>query len=74
METYCDHEDEVIKERTLNLITHVAVETACASDVQALIPAIESTKERGLAQEKVLADSLYGSDENCAEAQEKDRC
>lgn len=70
METYCDHEDEEIKGKTLNLITHVAVETACASDVHALIPAIESTKERGLEPEEVLADSLYGSDENSAAAKE----
>jgi len=70
METYCDHEDEEIREKALNLITHVEVETACASDVHALIPAIESTQERGLAPEEVLADSLYGSDENSAEAKE----
>lgn len=71
METYGDHEDEEIKGKTLNLITHVTVETACASDVHALIPAIESTKERGLEPEEVLADSLYGSDENSAEAKER---
>ena len=32
METYCDSEDEQIKERTLNLITHVEVEPAHVSD------------------------------------------
>lgn len=70
METYNDCEDEDLREKTLNLITHVEVETACISDVHALIPAIESTKERGLAPEEVLADSLYGSDENCEAAKE----
>ena len=64
METYCDSEDGQIKERTLNLITHVEVEPAHVSDAHALIPALESAKERGLAPEEVLADSLYGSDEN----------
>ncbi len=64
METYCDSEDEQIKERTLNLITHVEVEPAHVSDAHALIPALESAKEMGLVPEEVLADSLYGSDQN----------
>jgi hypothetical protein len=70
METYCDSEDEQIKERTLNLITHVEVEPAHVSDAHALIPALESAKERGLTPEEVLADSLYGSDENGEKAKE----
>ena len=70
METYCDSPDETIREKTLNLITHVEVEPAHVSDVHALIPALESTKERGLAPEEVLADSLYGSDENHEKAKE----
>jgi len=32
--------------------------------IHALIPALESTKERGLVPREVLADSLYGSDES----------
>ncbi|HLE17708.1 MAG TPA: hypothetical protein VI728_05415, partial [Syntrophales bacterium] len=43
METYCDSPDEAIREKTLNLITHVEVEPAHVSDVHALIPALEST-------------------------------
>ena len=70
METYCDSSDESIKEKTLNLITHVEIEPAHVSDVHALIPAIESTKERGLAPREVLADSLYGSEENRQKAKE----
>ena len=70
METYCDSKDESLREKTLNLITHVEVESAHVSDVHALIPALESTKERGLAPEEVLADSLYGSDENSEKAKE----
>ena len=53
---------------TLNLITHVTVQTACESDANALIPAIESAGERGLAPDELLADSLYGSDDNCEAA------
>ena len=66
METYC--KDEKRKEKSLNLITHVHVEPAHESDANALIPAIESSKERSLAPEELLADTLYGSDENCQEA------
>ncbi|MDO8747167.1 MAG: transposase [Thermodesulfovibrionales bacterium] len=67
METYCKDEDA--KEESLNLITHIQVEPAHESDANALIPAIESSKERGLAPEELLADTLYGSDENCQKAE-----
>ena len=66
METYCKDE----KETSLNLITHVNVEPAHQSDAHALIPAIEETKQSGLAPKEILADSLYGSDDNCQEATE----
>jgi hypothetical protein len=68
METYC--KDEKAKETTLNLITHVDVEPAHESDAHALIPAIKSTTESGLAPKELLADSLYGSDDNCQDAAE----
>lgn len=68
METYSDEDDEETKSQTLNLITHVEVQTACESDANALIPAIESAKERDLAPQELLADSLYGSDDNCKSA------
>jgi hypothetical protein len=68
METYSTQEDEEIKSQQLNLITHVEVEPACKHDANALIPALESTQERGLDPKTVLADSLYGGDENCEAA------
>ena len=68
METYSTHEDEEERAKTLNLITHVEVQTACESDAHALIPALESAIERGLGPEEVLVDSLYGSDDNCNKA------
>lgn len=68
METYTDNEDKEIKSQRLDLITHVHVEQADISDVHALIPALESTQARSLLPEQVLADSLYGSDENCEAA------
>jgi len=70
METYCTDEDEQERDKTLNLITHVELQPACESDAHALIPALESTVERGLAPAQVLADSLYGSDENSEKAEE----
>jgi len=53
-----------------NLITHVAVEAAHQSDANALIPAIEDAAKRDLAPTELLADSLYGSDDNLAQAKD----
>jgi len=64
METYCDEEDKDVKSTKLDLITHIEVKPACESDVHALIPALESTEDRGLAPKELLVDTLYGSDEN----------
>jgi len=63
-------EDDPDAVPTLNLITHVNVQTARESDANALIPAIESADERNLLPDELLADSLYGSDENCETAKE----
>ena len=49
METFSEHEDSDKDPTELNLITHVDVEKACASDSQALLPAIEATIEKDLA-------------------------
>jgi len=70
MESYC--EDEEKREEKLNLVTYVEVEPAHRSDANALIPAIESSKQRGLGPEEVVADTLYGSDENSQKAKELD--
>jgi hypothetical protein len=51
-----------------NLITHVKVEAAHESDSNALIPAIEDTVKRDLVPKELLADSLYGSDDNVEKA------
>lgn len=68
METYTQTEDKNLKTETLNLITHIDVEKASESDANALIPALESARRRGLGPEQVLADTLYGSDRNCEKA------
>jgi hypothetical protein len=63
-ESYSTSEDT----DTLNLITSVIVEPAHKSDVHATIPLIESTEKLGLKPEAVIADTPYGSDENCGKA------
>jgi hypothetical protein len=68
METYSTAAEEETSTPKLELITHVQVEPAHQSDAHALIPALEATAERGLEPQEVLADSLYGSDENCEAA------
>jgi hypothetical protein len=63
-ETYSAQE----KENTLSLITGVRVEPAHRSDAHALIPLIEAVSRRDLGPDEVLADSSYGSDDNCEKA------
>jgi hypothetical protein len=65
-ETFCPDQEK----KFLSLITAVSVEPAHQSDSDALIPLIEATQKRGLGPNKALADSLYGSDENCERAKE----
>jgi len=64
-ETYSEEQEE---NKTLSLLTEVIVEPAHKSDTDALIPLIEATQKRGVGPEQMLADSLYGSDENCGKA------
>lgn len=60
METYSTDEEN----KGLILITEAKVEQAHESDAYALLPAIAATKERNLAPEILLADTLYGGDDN----------
>jgi len=69
METFCD--DETHKQHSVNLITHVEIEPAHESDANAIVPAIESVEERNLKPKELMADSLYGSDDNCKNADEQ---
>lgn len=64
METYSPDKSQP------DLITHVKVEAAHASDANALLPAIEDTAKRDLAPTQILADSLYGSDDNVEKGKE----
>ncbi|MCM2358247.1 MAG: transposase [Geobacteraceae bacterium] len=64
METYSPDKSQP------NFITHVKVEAAHESDSNALLPAIEDAAKRELAPKELLADSLYGSDDNLEQAKE----
>jgi hypothetical protein len=65
METYSPDKSQP------DLITHVKLEAACESDANALLPAIEDAAEREMAPSELLADSLYGSDDNLKKAKER---
>ncbi len=67
-----DNTDEVSADKDntydLRLITYVEVEQAHISDANALMPAIDDTKERNIAPDVLLADTTYGGDENVQKA------
>lgn len=65
-ETYSTAEEP----KAPSLITYIEVEPAHVSDANAVIPCLHNTREREIAPEQLLADSLYGSDENCEKAKE----
>ena len=54
----------------LSLITYVHVESADKNDANALLPTLDNTKQRDMAPDEILADSLYGGDENCQKAKQ----
>ena len=56
----------------LSLITHVSIQPAHESDANALLPYIDATEQQGLKPEEVLADTLYGGDNNHEKASEMD--
>lgn len=53
---------------SLNLITSVIVEPAHKHDAHATLPLIERAEKLGLKPKEALADTPYGSDENCEKA------
>jgi hypothetical protein len=65
METYSPDKSQP------DLITHVNVEAAHASDAQALLPPLDDVQARELSSTELLADSLYGGDENVEKAEKR---
>ena len=66
METYSGNSDK----KQLSLITHIEVESADKHDVNALLPALKNTDKRDMSPKELLADSLYGSDDNVQKAKQ----
>ena len=66
-ETYSTEEDT----ESLSLITHVDVQAAHESDADALIPYLEAVEQRDIKPNEIVADTLYGSDNNHEAAKQK---
>ena len=58
------HEDNAVE-----VITHVAVTDACASDEHATIPTLQALADRGRQPEETVADTAFGSGNNAVEAE-----
>lgn len=67
MEAYSSDPDN----KQLSLITYIKVESADKSDANALLPALKNTAARKVAPNELLADSLYGSDNNIQQAEQE---
>jgi len=61
----CSEKNEV------QLITYTCPETACDSDCNAVTPAIDKLESDQLLPDEILADTLYGSDENVINCKER---
>lgn len=70
METYGEPEPGEEEAPRLHLITYVEAQRAHESDSRVVLPALEETGRRERAPERLLADALYGSDDNCRGAEE----
>ena len=71
VENYVETNDPEEKKKQLSLITYIDIESADKHDANALLPAIEDLKERGVSPKELLADSLYGSNSNCQKAKKE---
>ena len=56
------------KKHGCSLITQVTVESADQHDAHALLPALEQLEQKAMLPKELLADSLYGGDDNCQTA------
>ena len=70
-ETCVEAPDETAAEdlSTVNLITHVEVTDACASDEHATMPVLEALAQRGQRPDELVADTAYGSGDNAVAAE-----
>ena len=64
-----DDKADTDKTDTVNMITHVAVTDACASDEHATMPVLEALDERGQRPDELVADTAFGSGDNAVAAE-----
>ncbi len=67
METFTPEEEP----KNPRLLTYVAVTSAAVTDHHAVVPALEAVEERKVLPQELLADTLYGRDENRTQARER---
>ena len=65
MESYSQGGEGSEEDSSLNLITYVEAQAAHESDSQAVVGALKKTRQEERVPQQLLADSLYGSDDNC---------
>ena len=68
-EAEAPNETEAEDLSTVNLITHVEVTDACASDEHATMPVLEALDRRGHRPDELVADTAYGSGDNAVAAE-----
>ena len=56
-------------ENDVQLVTSVLPQTAVESDANSLLPVLNDLEKKNILPEKILADTLYGGDENVVNAQ-----
>lgn len=71
MASYSEEREAGEDDSTLKLITYVEAQPAHESDSQAVERALKKTRQRGRAPKQLLADSLYGSDDNCQRSEQQ---
>ncbi len=70
-ETYTTEKDKDGK-RPLSIITYAEAEPAHKSDANALNPMLDKVEQQRHKPDRLLADSIYGSEDNCAYARSKE--
>ena len=71
-ETCVEADDDTTEDDTtdtVNMITHVEVTEACASDEHATMPVLEALQERGQRPDELVADTAFGSGDNALDAE-----
>jgi hypothetical protein len=71
MESYSEEGQENEDDPPLKLITYVEAQPAHESDSQAVEGALQKTRQEERAPQQLLADSLYGSDNNCRRSEQQ---